>query len=122
MNMFRRSAAAGFLCLGLAVFAASPASAQTAYNAAEVAPPGIAVTGNVLSTSGVRVQAPTGSAQVLSLQVSQANPVPTGGQARSTGLAFTGADLVSLLLIAVPLILVGLALTRQGRLRPAPPG
>lgn len=112
--------------MGAAILAAAPASAQTsaAYNAAETAPPAIAASGpvgGVLGSGGQRVAtlAPAVGGEVLSLQVSQAAPVATGRQASASGIAFTGADVVTLLLIAVPLIALGLTLTRQGRPRQA---
>ena len=125
MSVFIRYIAAGFLCVGVAVFAASPASAQSnTYNAAEVGPPAIAVQGGVLGASGTRaaVPAPAVPGQVLSLQVSQPAPLATGGQASVSGLAFTGADVVTLLLMAVSMIVVGFTLTRRARPRRASQG
>lgn len=100
--------------MGLAMLAAAPASAQTsAYNAADVGLPTIAVPGGVLSASGARV---------LGLQISQPAPVATGGQASVSGLAFTGSDVITLLMIAIPLIVIGATLTRHARPRRASQG
>ena len=128
MSTYRRSVIAGLLCVAAAIFAAVPASAQTnTYNAAETPPPAISTSGpvgEVLSTTGQRVVTPLPAVtgQVLSLQVTQPAPVITGGQASVSGLAFTGADIITLLLLALPLIAVGLVLTRQGRPRQASQG
>ena len=133
--MYRRGVIAGLLCIGAAVFAAAPASAQTsAYNAAETSPPAISGSGPVgavlgssgpagavLGSAGQRLAtpAPAVSGQVLSLQVRQSAPAATGGQASVSGLAFTGADVITLLLVAVPMIVLGLTLTRHARPRQA---
>lgn len=132
--MYRRGFIAGLLCIGAAIFAAAPASAQTsvAYNAAETSPPAISASGPVgavlgssgpagavLGSAGQRVATPAVSGQVLSLQVGQPAPVATGGQASVSGLAFTGADVITLLLLAVPMIVLGMTLTRQARPRRA---
>lgn len=129
MSTYRRGVIAGLLCIGAALFAAAPASAQTsrAYNASETTPPAISVSGPVgavLGSAGQQVAtpAPAVTGQVLSLQATQPAPVATGGQARVSGLAFTGADLITLLLLAVPLIVLGGILTRQGRPRHAAQG
>lgn len=130
MNLFRRYIAAGFLCTGLAILAASPASAQ-AYNAADVGPPviaaqggALAAQGGVLGASGARAIVPAAapSSQVLGLQVSQPAPLATGGQASTSGLAFTGADVITLSVIAISLMVLGLTLTRQARPRQASQG
>lgn len=127
--MYRRGVIATLLCMGAALFIVGPASAQTsvAYNAAETAAPAISASapvGGVLGSAGQRVAtpAPAVSGQVLSLQVSAPAPVASGGQASVSGLAFTGADVITLLLLAVPMILVGLALTRHARPRHASQG
>jgi hypothetical protein len=52
--------------------------------------------------------------------VPTAAPRPQPQQGRPPGLAFTGLDAGLLLLLALALVLIGLALHRLGRQRPAP--
>jgi hypothetical protein len=72
-------------------------------------PPAI---GNVLSNTGER----SASGVVLPLQVSS-GVVPATPQASVQGLAFTGADIVSLVVIALVAMTAGIVLTRRGRPR-----
>jgi hypothetical protein len=60
----------------------------------------------------------SGQVEVLSLQVGRS---PAAQQAPVTRLAFTGADLLSLALIAVAFVLVGVAFTRVRRPRRSTP-
>jgi hypothetical protein len=121
MSTIRRCLSAGLLCLGVALLAAAPASAQT-YTG--VTPPAL---GAVLSSSGGTTAGQVGQVlssqgQVLSSQVSQA-PLAVGAtQARSSGLAFTGADIATLVVMAGSLILGGAVLTRRARPRTAGQG
>lgn len=92
--------------VGMGLFAV-PALAQT-YTG--VQPPTV---GAGLANSGQGVA--TGPAVVLPAQVSSA-PAPTGAvQAPVSRLALTGADILRLVLFAIPLILVGAVFTRQAR-------
>lgn len=109
MNTIRRLLVAILVCLGLAVLAASPASAQT-YTG--VTPPAL---GNVLGDSGSAGD-PVG--QVLAAQATRSG----GTQAEVPRLAFTGADIASLVAMAGALIGVGLVLARRARVRSLPDG
>ncbi len=121
---FWRGVIATAICLGFLTFVASPAPAQTERVYTGVTPPAItppsitptAITppavGAVLSTSGER----TPTAQVLPLQVSGGG-VAAARQAPVRGLAFTGADIASMVVLALGAIALGAVLTRRGRPR-----
>lgn len=103
------------LCAALLTLAAAPASAQEARYAG-VNPP---TAGAVLASSGERVTlVPTAAVQgqVLSLQVSGGGVAATQ-QARVGGLAFTGADIATTVLIGLSAMAVGVVLTRRARPR-----
>jgi hypothetical protein len=106
---FRRFLTASLLCLGLIALAASPALAQVERVYTGVTPPSV---GNVLSITGER----PATGNVLPLQVSS-GVVPGAPQASTRGLAFTGADVVSLVVLALVAMTVGVVLTRRGRPR-----
>ena len=74
--------------------------------------------GSVLGSSGERVNVvPTAiQGQVLSLQVSGGGVAATQ-QARVGGLAFTGADIATMVLIGLSAMAVGVVLTRRARPR-----
>lgn len=105
-EMVWRSAVAAVLCLGFVGLVASPASGQTDGVYTGVAPPVV-----VLSNAGER-PAP---APALPFQVANAGaPTP---QAAVQGLAFTGADIVGLVTVALVALALGAALTRRARPR-----
>ena len=115
MKELRRGAALAFaLCAAfLTLVVAAPAHAQDAgpYGVT----PGLAV-GGVLASSGERVTiVPTAAVQgqVLSLQVS--GGVGASQQANAGGLAFTGADIGTMVLIGLSAMAVGVVLTRRAR-------
>jgi hypothetical protein len=117
MKVFRRSTLAVLACVGLMTVASAPAWAQVERVYTGVTPP---VLGGVLGESGERpavsvTPAQTPTQQVLPLQVSGAAGATQ--QAPVQGLAFTGADVASLVVIALFAITVGTVLARRARPR-----
>jgi hypothetical protein len=100
------------LALGLVMYA-SPAFAQTYTGVRPPAVPG------VLNSSGVGPGASPAAAasagQILASQVSAQPAVAGSARAQGGGLAFTGGDVLSLAMFAIPLIAVGTVLVRRGR-------
>ncbi len=104
----------GGLLLGLLFLAAPPVGAQSPY-AGYVPPslgPNIAPAGSGTAGSGTAGSAV--DAEVLAVRLTSPDPV-TAAQARVGGLAFTGADVVSLVAVAGALILLGVVFVRRGR-------
>ena len=114
-GLLRRAALALAACAALLTATAAPALAQVEGLYTGAAPP---VVGGVLAASGQRAVAPTGAVQgqVLSLQVSGGGVAATQ-QARVEGLAFTGADIATLVLIGMSAVAAGVVLTRRARPR-----
>lgn len=103
------------LCVAFLTLVAVPASAQEARYAGVPAP----AAGAALAGSGERgTIAPTAAVQgqVLPLQVSGGG-VSAARQGNASGLAFTGSDIVTMVLMGVSAMAVGFALTRRARLR-----
>lgn len=140
MKWTKKVLAVGGLALGFVMLATMPASAQveTLYTGGGARPPAIAAPGGggpgaasaagpvgaVLSTSG---GAPAGAVlatgggravptQVLASQTSGA--VAATSQAPVQRLAFTGADIVTLVTIGLSLAALGVVLTRRARALP----
>ncbi len=112
----RRAALALAAFAALLIVAAAPAFAQVEGLYTGVNPP---VVGGVLAASGERATvAPTAGVQgqVLSLQV-RGGGVAATQQARVEGLAFTGADIATMVLIGMSALAVGVVLTRRSRPR-----
>ena len=138
----RRSVLVTALCLGFITLAGSPATAQvgrgeelyvqgvTPVIAGDVlAGSGQRLAGDVLVGSGQRLagdvlagsgQRPVQSlpTQVLPLQARGA--VAGTSQAQVQGLAFTGADIATLVMIALSAMTLGVVLTRRSRPRSTP--
>lgn len=117
MKFFRRSMLAVMACIGMMTLVSAPAWAQVERVYTGVTPP---VLGGVLGESGQRpAVAPTPAQapgqQVLPLQVS--SPALATQQAPVQGLAFTGADVASLVVIALGAIIIGTVLARRARPR-----
>lgn len=114
VRLVRRSALAAIACLGMLTFVSAPAWAQVERVYTGVTPP---VLGGVLAETGQRpaaVATPApATAQVLPLQVGGA--VAAAQQAPVQGLAFTGADIASLVGIALAAIVLGTVLARRAR-------
>jgi hypothetical protein len=114
MGALRRIVVVVFtVCVGLLMWAGTPASAQTDVERVYVgvAPP---VLGQVVATPAPVPPAATATPEaVLPFQVSSSPPLPT--QARGGGLAFTGAELVALVAAGVAAVLTGAGLTRRAR-------
>ena len=106
---------AASVCLLIAL-AAPPASAQVETVYTGLAPPSV---GAVLSNTGQRTVTPAVSPQVLPLQVSSGAVAGTQ-QARVQGLAFTGADIVTLVAMGLSAIAIGVVLNRRARPRSTP--
>lgn len=116
MGVRRRILAGAMLGIGL-LMCASPAFGQT-YTG--VRPPAVQ---GVLNNSGVgpgsgtegspAAGAPAG--RILASQVSARPAVAASARAQGGGLAFTGADVLTLAMFAIPLIGVGTVLVRRGR-------
>ena len=107
----RRAALALAVCAVFLTLAAAPAPAQP-YG---VTPPSAA--GGVLASSGERATiVPTAAVpgQGLSLQVSGGG-VGARQQANAEGLAFTGADIATMVLMGLSAMAVGVVLTRRAR-------
>ena len=115
MKGLRHRAALGFaVCLAFLTLVSAPASAQETRYVGVNAPPA----GRVLATTGERATVvPPGAVQGqgLSLQVSGGGVAATQ-QARG-GLAFTGADIVTMVLMGLSAMAVGVVLTRRARPR-----
>jgi len=109
----RRLVAGAILAFGL-VMSVSPAVGQT-YTG--VAPPSA---GQILgpSVTGATTGGAAPAGQVLPSQVSAPQAVSGVASAQSSRLALTGADVVSLVMLAIPLIAVGTFMIRRGRLQP----
>lgn len=99
----RRAVAVSAICVGFLTVAASPVLAQVERVYTGVTPP-------VLVTTGERTTPPV-PAQPLPLQVSS-GAVAATQQAPVEGLAFTGADIATLVLVALSAITIGAVLTR----------
>ncbi len=111
----RRGVFALAVCGALVMLVAAPASAQEARYAG-VTPPAVDA---VLANSGERATVvPTAAVQgqVLPLQVSGGG-VGATQQARVEGLAFTGADIATMVLIGLSALALGVVLTRRARPR-----
>jgi hypothetical protein len=120
MSWERRVVAVAMFVCCVAVLGATTASAQTTYAGATPPALGGVLTGpNVVAGTGTVTGTGTSPGQPLAAQVSAPTPVAT--QAPVSGLAFTGGDFVRLVLFAVPMIVLGTALTRmaKGRSRQA---
>ncbi len=114
IRSIRRGAVAAAVSVVFVTLAASPALSQVEALYTGVRPP---VVGNVLGTSGGTTPAGAVAAlqgQVLPLQVSSGG-VGAVQQARVEGLAFTGADIVTMVAIAFCAMAVGVVLTRRAR-------
>ncbi|MDQ3895753.1 MAG: hypothetical protein M3326_00650 [Actinomycetota bacterium] len=122
-GLLRRGALALAVCSALLTLAAIPALAQVETLYTGVTPPGV---GGVLASSGQRAAVtPTAAVQggvlgaqgqVLPLQVSGGGVAPAQ-QARVQGLAFTGADIATMVLIGLSAVALGIVLARRGRPR-----
>lgn len=118
-GLLRRGALALAIGSLLLALATAPAAAQVETLYTGVTPP---VVGAVLANSGERATiVPTGAVQgqVLSLQV-RSGGVAGSQQARVEGLAFTGADIATMVLIGMSAMAVGVVLTRRARPRTTP--
>ena len=119
-GLLRRSALAVAASAALLTVVAAPALAQVEVLYTGVNPP---VVGGVLAASGQRATVTPPAAvqgQVLSLQVS--GGVAGTQQARVEGLAFTGADIATMVVIGSSAVAVGAVLTRRARPRSTPTG
>lgn len=109
--------------MGFVALAALPASAQvqaqTRYTG--VTPPAINADGG--SGLGASAAGAPQAAQ-MPIQASQlrAEAVAAPAQARATGLAFTGADVAKLVMLAIPLIVAGMVINRRAQPRPQQDG
>ena len=122
MGVSRRVLVGVILGLGL-LLCGSPAFGQTYTGVQAPAVPG------VLGNSGTRIGSGSGTGgspaatnsarQVLASQVGSQPAVVGVARAQGGGLAFTGADVLSLAMIAIPLIAVGTVLIRRGRPQPS---
>ena len=113
------------MCLGFVALSASPASAQVYVQGASQP------AGNVLSSTGARlapggVLPSIGEQQAVGGVSSQTGAAPfqvSGATATATprasaqGLAFTGADIATLLTVALAAMTLGVILTRRARPR-----
>lgn len=113
-GLLRRGAVALAVFAALLTLAAAPALAQPV----NVDERYMRQPGAVLGSSGERVNVvPTAiQGQVRSLQVSGGGVAATQ-QARVGGLAFTGADIATMVLIGLSAMAVGVFLTRRARPR-----
>ncbi len=114
MKGLRRRAALA-VCAAFLTLVSAPASAQEARYAGVATP----AAGAVLASSGERgTLVPTAAVQgqVLPLQVSGGG-VAAAQQANTSGLAFTGTDIVTMVLIGLSAMAVGVVLTRRARPR-----
>ncbi len=115
MKGLRRRAALAFaVCAAFLTLVAAPALAQVDALYTGVTPPAV---GAVLAGSGERpTVVPTAAVQgqVLPLQVSGGGVAATQ-QARVERLAFTGADIATMVLIGLSAMAVGVVLTRRAR-------
>jgi hypothetical protein len=125
-GLLRRGALALAVCSVLLTLATRPALGQEALYAGAGNSQNA---GGVLASSGTRVTPPAAlqgqgaqgqvlgaQGQVLPLQVSSGGVAATQ-QARVQGLAFTGADIATMVLLALSAMAVGVVLTRRGRPR-----
>ena len=117
MKRTRRCLCTALLCLGFVAWAAMPASAQVdvRYTGPGVAVPTITPSGPVgavLSETGQRPAAPP---QVVTAQLG--GGVAGTAQAPVRGLAFTGADIVTLVTIGLSALMLGIVLNRRARPR-----
>lgn len=117
MRSVRRAVLAAVACLGMLTFVSAPAWAQVERVYTGVVPP---VLGGVLADTGQRpaavaTPAPTAT-QILPLQTSGAVAATTQ-QAPVQALAFTGADIVSLVGVALAAIVLGTVLAHRARPR-----
>jgi hypothetical protein len=118
MKIIRRCLGVALLCLGFVAWAAMPASAQVdvRYTGPGVVVPTITPPsgplGAVLSETGQRTETPP---QFFTAQLS--GGVAGTAQARTEGLAFTGADIVTLVAIGLSALMLGLVLNRRARPR-----
>lgn len=127
--MTRRCLSAALLCLGFVAWTAMPASAQVDVRytgpgivVPTITPPGGPVgggpVGGVLSETGQRPVA-----QVTQVAPPQFVAAQLGGgvagtaQAPVRGLAFTGADIVTLVTIGLSALMLGIVLNRRARPR-----
>lgn len=110
--MFRRGVSGTILVLVMVLLPATAATAQTYVG---VTPPQVG--GRLTGPGGGASSAPAAvQPQVVRSQVIASQPAHVA-KAPVRGLAVTGADLLLLVLLAVPLILLGLAITRGARAR-----
>ena len=122
--MTRRCLSSALLCLGFVAWTAMPASAQVDVRytgpgivVPTITPPGGPV-GGVLSETGQRPVA-----QVTQVAPPQFVAAQLGGgvagtaQAPVQGLAFTGADIVTLVTIGLSALMLGIVLNRRARPR-----
>jgi hypothetical protein len=105
--------------VGLLLGAATPASAQTDVERTYVGvtPPAIGQIAVTPPGQGPVVVNAT-PAPILPFQVSSSPPAAVP-EARVSGLAFTGADILGLTLFGLLALIVGVALTRRARRHPA---
>jgi len=107
----RRSLVIGLIWLGFVAFTATPASAQVdvRYTGPGLSVPTINAPGpvGVLSETGERTQ----------VLASQVGGVAGTAQAPVQGLAFTGADIVTLVTVGLVAIMLGAVLNRRSRPR-----
>jgi len=114
MRSIRRLLACVALGSGL-LLSTTPASAQT-YTG--VRPPAL---GAVANSDGQRPATTPGAVsansgqRAVAAQVGTASTPVTGAQAPVSRLALTGTDIMSLVLLALPLIVVGAVLARRAR-------
>lgn len=102
-SYIRRAVAVTAICVGFLSLAASPVFAQVERVYVDVTPPAL-VTTTDLTTPGL----PT---RPLPLQVSS-GAVTASQQAPVEGLAFTGADIATMVLVGMAAVAIGVVLTR----------
>ncbi len=118
----RRWLAVGVLAVAFMGAVASPASAQVQVDGRYMTPvtsTGTGEIGAVLATGGQRAGA---APQAVPTQVlaAQGSTGSVGAAAQIRGLAFTGADILTLVAIGISLTLVGAVLARRARPRSLP--
>lgn len=121
MTLTRRCLAAGLLWFGFAVWGAMPASAQAdlRYTGSGAALPTInsfgGPAGGALAASGQREAAAVSESVPSQVVTSQVSGVFETAQAPMQGLAFTGADIVTLSTIGLVALSLGIILNRRAR-------
>lgn len=118
-----RCLSTALLCLGFVAWAAMPASAQVDVRytgpgvvVPTITPPGGPV-GGVLSESGRRPGPEVSQTPTQFVTAQLGGGVAGAAQAPVRGLAFTGADIVTLVAIGLSAVMLGLVLNRRARPR-----